>query len=121
MMIHLERFDGETLFLTNFLYVEWSFCSTVSNSPLEFFHLLCHIAELLIPLLAKAADERLTQKLIERKMKLLALLPAALADFPAMVVQSYATIAELFFSNRVERTAHGLAELAASTSECPFQ
>ena len=119
-MFYLECFDGETPFLTNFLYVGWLICSTIGSSPLELFHLLRHVAELLIPLLAKATDKRLTQKLIERKMKLPALLPATLADFPAMVVQSYATIAELFFTNRIECTAHGLAELAASTSECSF-
>jgi len=31
-MFYLECFDGETPFLTNFLYAEWLFCSTVRSS-----------------------------------------------------------------------------------------
>ena len=45
-------------------------------------------AELIVPVLSETADKRLTEELIERQVQFMPQLPRAVADIPAMILQS---------------------------------
>ena len=45
-------------------------------------------AQLIVPVLSETADERFTKELIERQVQFMPQLPRAVADVPAMVLQS---------------------------------
>ena len=59
------------------------------------------LAELLIPRLTKAADERLLEELIYGKVQRLPFFYGIATDFPAVVVQTYQIISEVLLTNGV--------------------
>ena len=72
----------------------------------------------LVKLLAPLADDRLTQRLIDRNTQLLTALASRLADMPAVVVQPLAAIAEIDHAYRIEVARYRLLERTFTLTEC---
>ena len=70
-----------------------------------------------VPLLTIALDEGLFQELVDGQVQAPSFVTAALADVPAVVVQTDTAIAECLFTDRIECTADGFAEFAMALTE----
>lgn len=73
------------------------------------FQLVGHSAQLVVPLLSEASDKRSFKESVQREMKLTAFPYAILADIPAVVVQTYRTVAELLDAYRIQCAGDRLA------------
>ena len=73
--------------------------------PFEFLH---HLAEFVVPFLAKAADEGRAEEDVQGHVHFLALDDCILADVPAVIVDTHKAAAELLHTDGIEVATDGL-------------
>jgi hypothetical protein len=71
---------------------------------------LGNCTEFVIPFPSEATNEWPLKKFVKRQLKFASFFHSILTDRPTMIVQCHSAISETLLTDRIERTAKGLAK-----------